>query len=167
MWVWSGECEGLRSEQTVTRWCLRDGPHQAAGGPWGGPLSDRSLVMTLPRSAAEVLSEHVIFSLECIDRVYLNLFQPRLQTELGLVGYLRGRLDCQVASTAPLGRGSEAFATAIGKFIAARGVPLVAFAKGQRKDDVMAERLAAFEASGRTEGVVFVGRVQEKNRVFR
>jgi hypothetical protein len=29
------------------------------------------LSMTLPRSAADVLSEHVVFELECIDRVYL------------------------------------------------------------------------------------------------
>ena len=44
--------------------------------------------MTLPRSAAEVLSEHVIFAVECIDRVYLNLYQPWLQHELGVIGYL-------------------------------------------------------------------------------
>ena len=123
--------------------------------------------MTLPRSAAEVLSDHVVFGVECIDRMYLNMYQPRLQTELGLIGYLRGQLGCQVASTAPLAKVSDAFATAIHQFIAREQVPLVAFAKGQRKDDVMAEQLAAFEAAGRTEGVVFVGRAQEKNRVFR
>ena len=27
--------------------------------------------MTLPRSAADVLSGHVVFELECIDRIYL------------------------------------------------------------------------------------------------
>ncbi len=31
------------------------------------------LVMTLPRSVAEVLSEHVVFEVECIDRMYLNV----------------------------------------------------------------------------------------------
>ena len=123
--------------------------------------------MTLPRSAAEVLSDHVVFAVECIDRMYLNMYQPRLQTELGLIGYLRGQLGCQVTSTAPLAKVSDAFATAIHRFISSEQVPLVAFAKGQRKDDVMAEQLAAFTAAGRTEGVVFVGRAQEKNRVFR
>jgi hypothetical protein len=39
---------------------------------------------------------------------------------------------------------------------------LVHFAKGQRKDDVMAEHLAAFTTAGGTEGVVFVGRATEK-----
>ena len=41
------------------------------------------------------------------------------------------------------------------------------FAKGQRKDDVMHEHLAAFQAAGRTEGVVFIGRAQEKTPLFR
>jgi hypothetical protein len=43
----------------------------------------------------------------------------------------------------------------------------VDFVKGQRKDDVMHDQLAIFEASGRTEGVVFIGRAQEKTTLFR
>ena len=39
--------------------------------------------------------------------------------------------------------------------------------QGQRKDDVMHEYLAAFEAAGRTEGVLFIGRAQEKTPLFR
>jgi hypothetical protein len=38
------------------------------------------------------------------------------------------------------------------------------FVKGQRKDDVMHEHLAGFTAE---EGVLFIGRAQEKTRVFR
>ena len=29
--------------------------------------------MTLPRTVADVLSEHVAFEVECIDRMYLNV----------------------------------------------------------------------------------------------
>jgi hypothetical protein len=123
--------------------------------------------MTLPRTVADVLADHVVFEVECIDRMYLNMYQPRLQHALGLIGYLRDQLGCRVASTVPLGKVSDAFATAVHRFIREEGVPLVAFTKGQRKDDVMAEQLAVFQAAGRTEGVVFVGRAQEKNRVFR
>ena len=43
------------------------------------------------------------------------------------------------------------------------GVPWVDFAKGQRKDDVMHEHLARFTG---TEGVLFVGRAQEKTGCF-
>ncbi|HEX2052703.1 MAG TPA: hypothetical protein VHJ78_03120, partial [Actinomycetota bacterium] len=54
--------------------------------------------------------------------------------------------------------------TAIHRFAADEGVPLVDFAKGQRKDDVAREFLAHFEG---TEGVLFVGRAQERTAVFR
>ena len=39
--------------------------------------------MTLPRSAADVLAGHVLFEIEAIDRMYLNLCQPRLQHGAG------------------------------------------------------------------------------------
>ena len=35
--------------------------------------------MTLPRTAADVLAEHVVFEVECIDRMYLNVYVPGLQ----------------------------------------------------------------------------------------
>lgn len=41
------------------------------------------------------------------------------------------------------------------------------FVRGQRKDDVMHEHLVEFEAAGRSEGVVFIGRAQEKTPLFR
>jgi hypothetical protein len=120
--------------------------------------------MTLPRTVADVLSDHVVFEVECIDRMYLNVYVPTLQTELALVSYLRGQLGCQVTSTAPLAAVSDAFAAAIRRFARDHKVPVVDFARGQRKDDVMQERLGAFTAG---EGVVFIGRAQEKNKVFR
>ncbi len=114
--------------------------------------------MTLPRSAADVLREHVVFELECIDRIYCNVYVPKLQRELGVVGFIREHLGKPVASTAVLADRTEAFYSEVRQFAAARGVEIVEFAAGQRKDDVMRERLARFLAAGRTEGVVFVGR---------
>jgi hypothetical protein len=35
--------------------------------------------MTLPRTVADVLSQHVLFEIESIDRMYLNVFVPQLQ----------------------------------------------------------------------------------------
>jgi hypothetical protein len=122
--------------------------------------------MTLPRSAAEVLREHVVFELECIDRLYCNLYVPKLQRELGVVGFIREHLGMPVASTAALAGRTEAFYAQIRAFAASQGIPVVEFAKGQRKDDVMREHLARFLADGRTGGVVFIGRAQEKVSVF-
>ena len=48
--------------------------------------------MTLPRSVADVLSDHVVFELESIDRLYCNLYVPQLQRAEGIAGFIRGRL---------------------------------------------------------------------------
>ena len=60
--------------------------------------------MTLPRSAADVLSGHVTFEVECIDRMYLNVYIPQLQYATGLVSYIHRHLGKPVASTAALAR---------------------------------------------------------------
>jgi hypothetical protein len=44
--------------------------------------------MTLPRTAADVLSGHVVFEIESIDRMYLNVWQPRLQHGAGAAAFL-------------------------------------------------------------------------------
>jgi hypothetical protein len=59
---------------------------------------------------------------------------------------------------------TDAFVKSIEKFIAREGIVLVPFSKGERKDEVALARLADW---GDKEGVVFVGRAQEKTRVFR
>ena len=50
------------------------------------------------------------------------------------------------------------------RFARDQQVPWVDFVKGQRKDDVMHEHLARFTAE---EGVLFIGRAQEKTPLFR
>jgi len=122
--------------------------------------------MTLPRCAADVLREHVVFELECIDRMYCNLYVPKLQRELGVVGFVREHLGMPVASTAALADMTQAFYAEVRRFAGRQHVPVVEFAKGQRKDDVMREQLTRFLAAGRTDGVVFIGRAQEKVKVF-
>src|SRR5216683_6952174 len=59
---------------------------------------------------------------------------------------------------------SRNFVAKLEGYAAQHEVPLVQFRKGQRKDDVMAEHLARFIAD---EGVLFVGKAQEKATVFR
>ena len=120
--------------------------------------------MTVARSVADVLSEHVRFEVECIDRMYLNVYVPQLQYAAGLIGYLHRQLGLPIASTAPLAKITDAFSAAVHRFARVNGVAWVDFAKGQRKDDVMHEHLAEFTG---TEGVLFIGRAQEKTAVFR
>jgi hypothetical protein len=120
--------------------------------------------MTLPRSVAEVLARHVEFELECIDRMYLNVYVPGLQSVAGAVWFCRTHLGQPYASTALLEPISRRFVAAIDHFAASRGIPRVDFAKGQRKDEVMARFLAGHDGSQK---VLFIGRAQEKARVFR
>ena len=119
--------------------------------------------MTLPRSVADVLSRHVAFEIESIDRMYLNVYQPRLQHTGGAVQFFTSHRGFAYASSALMAQMSEAFVGDLHRFIDARDVPYVHFAKGQRKDDVMHEHLARHDGS---EGVLFVGRAQEKARVI-
>jgi hypothetical protein len=120
--------------------------------------------MTLPRSAADVLAGHVTLELECIDRMYLNVYQPRLQHPEGVVQFLRSHRGYPFASSALLEPVSRAFLAELYRFAEKHDVPVVDFAKGQRKDDLAQEFLARFD---HTEGVLFIGRAQEKAPVFR
>src|SRR5262249_52517481 len=58
----------------------------------------------------------------------------------------------------------DAFIRSIETFVEDQGIPLLTFAKDQRKDDVTAEFLADFDQE---EGALFVGKAQEKTPVFR
>src|SRR5260370_11803825 len=99
--------------------------------------------MTLHRSAADVLSGHVVFELECIDRIYCNLYVPKLQRDLGVVGFIREHLGKPVASTAVLADRTEAFYAGIKAFAARNAIPLGEFASGHAKANGMPQHLPA------------------------
>jgi hypothetical protein len=120
--------------------------------------------MTVARSVADVLADHVVFEVESIDRMYLNVWQPRLAYGGGVQGFFVGHRGYHYASTALMDPMTKAFVADIHGFIAARGLELVHFAKGQRKDDLAQQFLARF---GEPEGVLFVGRAQERAGVWR
>ena len=80
--------------------------------------------MTVARTVADVLAEHVVFEVECIDRMYLNVYQPRLQYAAGLVGYVHRQLGLPIASTAPLAKITDRFTRAVHRFAADRGHPV-------------------------------------------
>jgi hypothetical protein len=120
--------------------------------------------MTVPKTVAAALREHVTLEVEGIDRMYLNVYVPQLQRELGVVGFLRNHRGHLFASSALLAPISDAFVRALETFTQAHGIPLLTFAKGQRKDDVAAEHRARFT---QPEGILFVGKAQEETPVFR
>jgi hypothetical protein len=120
--------------------------------------------MALPLSVAQLQKDHVVLELECIDRLYLNAYVPKLTSEAGVAGFLRGYLGHRFASTKYAGEMTDRFVVAIRDFLQREQIELVRFQKGQRKDEVMQERLRRFP---KKEGAVFVGVAQEKMRVPR
>ncbi len=120
--------------------------------------------MSVPQSVAEILNHHLTFQLECIDRMYLNVYVPRLQCEGGIAQFFRGHRGHKFASSALMDPMTKAFVAAMEGFAKQHEIAVVQFHKGQRKDDVMKEHLARFD---KPEGVVFIGKAQEKTPVFR
>ena len=123
--------------------------------------------MSVARTVAEILAEHVTLEIEGIDRLSLNVYVPQLQHAGGVVQFFRGHRGQPIASSALMAPISRALVAAIERFVVEQDVPLITFQKGQRKDDVAKEHLARFEAAGREEGVLFVGKAQEKASVYR
>jgi hypothetical protein len=120
--------------------------------------------MTLPRTVADVLNEHVTLAVEGIDRMYLNVYQPRLQTDRGVAAFFRFHRGETFASSALMAPMSTAFIAAVERFVEQEQIPLLTFTKGQRKDDIAKQYHA--QSSG-VEGIRFVGKAQEKTPVFR
>jgi hypothetical protein len=80
------------------------------------------------------------------------------------VGFFRNHRGHTFASSALMDPITKDFIRQISEFTARAGVPLITFNKGERKDDVMKQHLAQFNGQ---EGVLFVGKAQEKTPVFR
>jgi len=120
--------------------------------------------MTLPRTAAQVLSGHVRLEVRCIDRMLLTFRQPRLQYGQGIHGFFCHHRGNQFVSSALMRPMTERFAADIRHYIDVRGLDLVRFAKGQSKDQVARGYLAGHDGG---EQILFAGVAQEKTRIWR
>ena len=86
--------------------------------------------MKIAPSVAELQRENVVLELECIDRMYLNAYVPKLTSEKGIAGYFRGFLGHRFASTKSAAGKSEGLVREIMKFIGARRSPWCVLRKG-------------------------------------
>jgi hypothetical protein len=120
--------------------------------------------MTLPRTAAQVLSDHVRFEIRAVDRMLLSLRQPRLQYGAGIHGFFCHHRGYRFVSSELMRPMTERFAAEIHHYIESRDLDLIHFAKGERKDDIAKEYLADHDDGER---ILFVGRAQERTAVWR
>src|SRR5258708_22180748 len=119
--------------------------------------------MSVSPNVAEILSEHVTLEIEGIDRMYLNVYVPALQRAGGVASFFRFHRGHRFASSALMDPITKAFIAQIEQFAKQEKVPIVLFEKGQRKDDVATAYRKKFTAQ---EGVLFIGKAQEKTPVF-
>ena len=121
--------------------------------------------MAATATVNDVLDGHVGLDLECLDRIYLNGYVPNLQVGGQVVSFMTGHLGCRIPSPAILEKIGTRFRRAVRTFAEANQVPLVKFAKGDRKIDVMRPYLDAQAKIGES-AVVAIGYAQEYQNVF-
>ena len=105
--------------------------------------------MTLPKNVAELQGENVLFELECIDRMYLNLYVPQLASAPGVAAYFRGYKGHRFASTKEAVAMSDGFRRQVLDFAERKATPIIRFEKGMRKDDIRPTRTIRTKSSHR------------------
>ena len=121
--------------------------------------------MSIARSAAEVLRDHVVLELEAIDRMYLNVYVPHLQTVGAVVGYLRVHRGQRFASTTAVAPMTEAFARNIEATSSITKVLILLPLRSGSARTI--SRRSDLRRSSKNEGVLYVGKAQEKARIMR
>jgi len=125
----------------------------------------RCAVVTRVVTVNGILDGHVGLDLECFDRIYLNGWVPTLQVPGQVVSFLTRHLGFPIPSPAILERIGLRFRREVKEFAEANDIPVVRFAKGDRKLDVMCPYLDRLAREGRS-GVAAIGVAQEFQRVF-
>jgi hypothetical protein len=81
----------------------------------------------MAQTVAELLANHVSLTVEGIDRMYLNVYVPRLQCTYGAVSFFRDHRGQPLASSALMSPMSRRFVAALDRFIARHQLPVVLF----------------------------------------
>ncbi|MBP2329044.1 hypothetical protein JOF56_009429 [Kibdelosporangium banguiense] len=115
----------------------------------------------------DVLDGHVALDIQCLDRIYLNAYVPKLQTSAQVVAFLSGYLGYPFPSPALFKQLGDRFRRAVSDFADANDIPWVKFGKNDvgGKLGLMRPYLDRQAATGRS-GVAAIGVAQEFQRVW-
>ncbi len=108
---------------------------------------------------SDILRDGVTFHLRSIDRLYLDLYQPRLQTPGQVRAFLCGVRDQPLPSPALFGQMTRDFVARVERYAAEHQVPVVAFPRGADKEDIAD---GYFARAPVREGVILIGTAQER-----
>jgi hypothetical protein len=110
----------------------------------------------------ELLDGHVVLDLECLDRIYLNAYVPRLQVGGQVVTFFSQHRNQPIASPALIQRMGEAFRQAVGSFAKQHQIPVLRFARRDRQIDV----IQPYFRAATEPGVIAIGVAQEFQSVL-
>jgi hypothetical protein len=116
-------------------------------------------------TVGELIDGHARLDVQCMDRIYLNGYVPNLQVAGQVVTFMTRHLGYPIPSPALMEKIGTRFRSSVKVFADSVGVPVVHFAKDDRKIDVMRPLIDAQARTGRS-GVVAVGVAQEFQNVF-
>ena len=114
---------------------------------------------------SSLLADHVSLQVRSVDRLFMQGYVPRLQSEGLVVRFLLDR-GFPIPSPAVLGRIGTGYVNRITDFIAKNQIPVVKFAKGDVKEEIARKHFRQAEQEDRY-GVVMVGICQEKTSAWR
>src|ERR1041385_166517 len=90
--------------------------------------------MKVPQTVADVLKNHVVYELECIDRIYLNLCVRRLQREDEVAAFFRFHRGHRFASSALMEPMSKEFVRQMERYAKEHEIPVVLFDRQPRQE---------------------------------
>ena len=104
--------------------------------------------MVAQSHVARLLDQHVTLDVRGIDRLYLNAYQPKLQTAGSIVYFFKQHRQHRFASTTLMAPMTREFVAAIEAFAGQAGLELQTFPHGQRQDTIAQRRLASLRQAG-------------------
>jgi hypothetical protein len=114
---------------------------------------------------SSLLADHVTLQVRSVDRLFLQGYVPKLQTEGQVIRFLLDR-GFPIPSPAVLGRIGRAYVAAVEQFVVDHEIAVVRFVEGDVKGGDRPRALQARRIRGGF-GVVMVGVAQEKTSVWR
>lgn len=121
--------------------------------------------MSRPVTVNDVLDGHVTLEIESLDRLYLTLWVPQLVMPGQVATFLGRHQGLVIPSPATMERLGTRFRQAVLSFAQNNGVPVIRFAKDERKIERVRPLLEQAEQAGSSR-VVAIGVAQEYQNVW-
>ncbi|HBT76622.1 MAG TPA: hypothetical protein DEB39_06775 [Planctomycetaceae bacterium] len=118
----------------------------------------------IPQTVEEIISQHTVFEIEAVDRMYLNLFMNRVQSERGTADFFINHRKEACATALVMSQMTRRFVKLVEDFAKNHDLEIVPFEKNVRKDDLAKQHLQQFPHE---EGIYLIGKAQEKCKTFR